>query len=73
MSKPDTYSVLWIAWIIMFLAVELTALFTGNAKYTFSDYVWRLEEISSGWTFLRYLVAAFCFWLFLHMTFGILR
>jgi hypothetical protein len=38
-----------------------------------SDYVWRLEQINRTWTFLRFFVAAFCAWLFLHMTFGWLR
>lgn len=73
MTKADVYAGLWIAWIVMFLAVEFTALFTGNAKYSLSDFVWRLEEINRGWTALRYLVAAFCLWLFFHMAFGLFR
>lgn len=67
------YAALWIGWIAWFLAVEFTALGTGHPQWTLSEYVWRVEEINRGWTFLRYLVAAFCLWLALHMTFGWLR
>jgi len=67
------YAAVWITWIAWFLAWELGALFTGHADLTLSDYVWRLEEINRGWTFLRYFVAVFCLWLFLHMSFGWLR
>jgi len=67
------YSAAWIAWIAWFLGWELTALLTGHGNLTLSDYVWRLEEINRGWTFLRYFTAAFCLWLFFHMAFGWLR
>lgn len=64
------YALMWVGWIAAFLAIELSAIFTGHNQYTLSDFVWRLEEINTGWTFLRYFVAAFCLWLFLHMAFG---
>jgi hypothetical protein len=67
------YAIGWITWIALFLGLELSALFTGHSRYTLSDYVWRLEEISAGWTFLRYFVAVFCLWLMLHLTFGWFR
>lgn len=67
------YPWVWIAWVTWFLAWELGALLTGNARLTLSDYVWRLEEINARWTFLRYFVAVFCVWLALHMTFGWFR
>lgn len=67
------YPVLWIGWIAAFLAIELSALFSGHPQYTLSDYVWRLEEINSAWTFLRFFIAAFCIWLALHMVFGLFR
>lgn len=73
MKLADVYAALWIAWAAAFLAIELTSIFTGHGQFSLSAFVWRLEEINSGWTFLRYLVAAFCLWLFLHMVFGILR
>jgi len=67
------YAALWAAWIIAFLAIELTALFTGHSQYTLSDFVWRLERINTAWTFLRYFVAVFCLWLFFHMAFGLFK
>ncbi len=67
------YSALWIGWLAAFLAVELSAILTGHKQYTLSEYVWRLESLGAAWTFVRYAVAAFCLWLFLHMTFGVLR
>lgn len=67
------YSIAWITWITWFLAWELTALFTGHDQYTLSDYVWRLEEINSQWTFARYLIAVSCLWLFFHLAFGWFR
>jgi hypothetical protein len=67
------YNILWLCWAAMFFALELTALFTKHSNLTLSDYVWRLEEVSTGWTFLRYVVAVMSFWLFLHLTFDILK
>lgn len=67
------YSILWLCWAGMFFALELTALFSSHSDLTLSDYVWRLEEVSTGWTFLRYVVAVMSFWLFLHLTFDILK
>ena len=67
------YAALWAAWIIAFLAIELTALFTRHSQYTLSDFVWRLERINAAWTFLRYFVAVFCLWLFFHMAFGLFK
>lgn len=64
------YALLWIGWIVSFLAIELTALFTGHTQYTLSDFVWRAEEVNRAWTFLRFFIAAFCIWLTLHMVFG---
>jgi hypothetical protein len=64
------YAVLWIGWIAYFLAAEFTAIGTGHDELTLSDFVWRLEEVNSAWTALRYFVAVFCLWLFFHMAFG---
>ena len=67
------YPWVWFAWAAWFLGFELWAIATGNTRLTLSDYVWRLEEVSAPWTFLRYLVAALTLWLFLHLTFGWFR
>ena len=73
MRASAVYAVLWIGWVAGFLAIELTAIFTGHSRFTLSAFVWRLEEINRAWTFLRYFVAVFCAWLFLHMVFGLFR
>lgn len=73
MKTGNVYATLWILWLVVFLAIELTALWTGKPQYTLSEYVWRLERLGTAWTFLRYFIAAFCLWLFLHMAFGWFR
>jgi len=65
-----TYTLLWLGWMVAFLAIELTALFTGHSEYTLSDFVWRLEQVNRAWTFARFFIVAFCLWLTLHMAFG---
>lgn len=67
------YPWVWIAWALLFLVLELVPLAMGKPQYTLSDYVWRLEEVNAKWTFLRYVVAVACLWLFLHMAFGWFR
>ena len=73
MRASVVYAVLWIIWIAAFLAIELTAIGTGNTRYTLSDFIWRLEEVNGAWTFLRFAVCAFCIWLFFHLAFGWFR
>lgn len=73
MKAAWVYAALWIGFVLWFLAVEFTAIGTGNSKYTLSDFIWNLEQINRGWTFLRFLVCAFCVWLFFHMAFGWFR
>lgn len=73
MTGSRAYALLWIAWLAIFLAIELSALLTGHPQWTLSDFVWRLERLGRAWTFLRYFVAAFCVWLALHMSFGWFR
>ena len=73
MRASIVYAVLWIAWIVAFLAIEFTAIGTGQARYTLSEFVWRLENINGAWTALRFFVCIFCLWLFLHMAFGLFR
>lgn len=73
MKAGNVYAALWIAWIAAFLVIELSAIVTHRDQFTLSDYVWRLEQLGSAWTFLRFFVAAFCLWLFAHMAFGWFR
>lgn len=72
--KLDTvYAALWITWVTAFLGIEFSAIFTGHSQFSLSAFVWRLEEINRGWTFLRYAVAVTCLWLFFHLAFGLFR
>lgn len=67
------YPWVWFAWAAWFVLCEGGAFALRRHDLTLSDYVWRLEEVSAPWTFLRYLVAALTLWLFLHLTFGWFR
>lgn len=73
MTASRVYAALWIAWAAAFFAIELTALFTGRAQFTLSDFLWRAEEVSQAWTFLRFFIAAACVWLFFHLVLGWFR
>lgn len=73
MRASLVYPLLWIAWIAAFLAIELSALWSGHSNFTLSSYCWRLEQINRSWTFLRFFIAAFCVWLFGHMVWRIWR
>lgn len=68
-----TFALLWIGWIVAFLAIEFTAIGTGHRQFTLSDFIWRAEEVNRAWTVLRFFIAAFCVWLLLHLVFGWLR
>ena len=63
----NAWSLAWLAWLVLFLVMELTALFTGHPENTFSYQVWHLE--GKGATFARWFVGAFFLWLFVHMVF----
>ena len=73
MRASVVYPLLWIAWVAGFLAIELTALWTGHANFTLSAFIWKLEQVNRSWTFLRFFVCGFCAWLFFHMAFGWFR
>jgi hypothetical protein len=65
------YPVLWVIWIAAFFAIEMSALFTGHSQFSLSELTWRLERVHHGWTFARFLVAAFCLWLAGHLVWGL--
>lgn len=73
MKLADFYPWVWIAFALWFALWEGLALGTGQSGLTLSDYVWRMEELGSGWTFLRFLIGMLSLWLFLHLTFGLFR
>jgi hypothetical protein len=61
---------LWLAWVLTGATIEGYALAT-NYRNTLSEITWGLE--GTGWTFFRYFVAVFTFWLFVHLTFKVLK
>jgi hypothetical protein len=67
------YPWVWYLWGALFFLFELVPLAMKKDQYTLSEYVWRLEDYSVGWTALRYFVAALCLWLFFHLAFGWFR
>jgi hypothetical protein len=64
------YGALWLLWIAMFAAIEFTALGSGRPQDTLSEFVWRIEQLGTPFTFARYLVAALCIWLAGHFILG---
>ncbi len=66
MNHWNGWSIWWLFWLIQFAVAEGYALAT-NTYNTLSWQVWRAE--GTGATFVRYMVAALCIWLFLHFVF----
>jgi hypothetical protein len=70
-------------WFVIWLGLgfgvpEAWALFSHHPERTLSECAWRLLDVVPGntfwqWTFLHFLVSFLLFWLFLHITFGVLR
>lgn len=68
MNWDRFFTVYWLVWIVVGFGVpEGIAIGSGHLERTLSENVWTLE--GNGATFFRYFIAAFCLWLFLHMTF----
>ena len=59
----------WYALLGFFLVFEFVPIIMRKPQYTLSEYIWRLESYSPGWTAIRYFVAAICLWLFFHLVF----
>ena len=67
------YPLLWIAWIAAFLAIELSALWSGHSNFTLSSTAGAWSRSIASWTFLRFFICAFCVWLLLHLVFRLVR
>lgn len=72
-TAEHVYAWLWIAWIVVFFVIELSALITGHPERTLSEFVWRLEGLHGAWSFARFFIAVGCAWLTFHFTFGWFR
>lgn len=60
------WKILWITWVCSGVIAETIALIV-NYKWTLSEEVWALE--GKGGTLIQFALAAFLFWLFLHLPF----
>jgi hypothetical protein len=63
------YPYAWYIWWGLFVVFEGIPIAFKKEQYTLSEYIWRLEGYSPGWTALRYFIAAACVWLFFHLVF----
>lgn len=63
------YPWVWIGWGVLFFILEFIPLAMGKPQYTLSEYIWRLENYHPFWNAVRYLIAAICLWLSLHLVF----
>lgn len=65
----------WIAWGLMFCAVEGVALANKTEGDTLSEHVWRWFGVTGknggGWTWKRYVLLAFLVWLTGHLAWAL--
>lgn len=69
----DPYTAGWVAWLLMFVAIEGAALTNRREGDTLSEHVWRWFSIrrkSSGWRLRRFSLLAFLAWLVAHLLTG---
>lgn len=67
------FTVMWIAWIALFLLIEGVALVNKKPDDTLSEHVWRWFSIANKgpwWRLRRFALAAFLAWLVLHFLSG---
>jgi hypothetical protein len=80
--KLNWLNAYWALWLIAFIVPELWAVFNAP-RYTLSDTVWAIEQVSSKqpfdfgmWTDIHWLIAVLVWglflWLSLHLPFGLL-
>lgn len=68
------WTVAWLLWLGMFVAVEGFALVRKERGDTLSEHIWawfRINDKPRQWTVRRAVLAVFLVWLTVHMTAGI--
>ena len=84
MPKFTAFGWYWVAWIFIGFGVPEAYWLVRNHLNTLSDQFWGLEHLDLGhpfdfaeWTPLHYILGVvlitFFLWLFLHLTFGLIR
>ena len=70
----DTYTWLWIAWLVAFLGIEGAALINKDKGDTLSEHVWKWFSVreagSKKRTFRIATLGAFMLWLGIHFVSG---
>ncbi len=67
------YTIAWIGWIIMFLAIEGIALVDKDHGNTLSEHVWKwfaVKDKPTGWQIRRIGLLFFLAWLVVHFLTG---
>jgi hypothetical protein len=76
MSHTTIYTILWVFWIVAFLALEIPALLDRRLGDTLSEHVWiwfKVKDVrptAFTWV-MRLTLVAFMVWLSGHFIFGI--
>ena len=70
----DTYTWLWIAWLLAFLGIEAAALLNKDRGDTLSEHVWKWFSVKEGNSRKRTVriatLGAFLAWLAIHFLSG---
>ena len=69
----DIYTVAWIFWLLLFVAIEGPAIFNKRKGDTLSEHVWSwfsIKQKGAGWRLRRVVLLAFMGWLVLHFMTG---
>lgn len=66
-----SYTAAWILWLLMFAAIEGSALLNKAPEHTLTAHIWDWFDVRSkpaGWNIRRGALAVFLGWLLLHLT-----
>ena len=70
----DTYTWLWIAWLLAFIGIEAAALINKDKGDTLSEHIWKWFSVKEGdsnrRTFRMVMLGGFLGWLVVHFMTG---
>jgi hypothetical protein len=70
----DGWTVAWLLWLAMFVAIEGAAIINPARGDTLSEKIWdwfRIQNKPRQWTWRRAVLAGFLVWLLVHFVAGI--